>query len=171
MEDYWAEGMSLDQLRDFFLQPNNMLAQNHYGQLGLRCRFIEARRAGMVLPYNLALVGNPVTGVMAGGPMTALLDTCCALAAATATDQLGLSPTLDLRMDHMGLAEPGVDLLAEAVAYRASSSIIFTRGIIFQDDPERPIVRALVNFTAQRIASMQASSITANSTAGGSDTK
>lgn len=163
------ENKALDHFREFFMRRMNSPSDNHFGQLGLQCSFIEAGRAGMVLPYHSALVGNPATGVMAGGPMTALLDTCCAMAAATATEKIGFSPTLDLRMDHMGLAEAGTDLLAEAEAYRVSSSIIFTRGIIFQDDRERPIVRALVNFTAQQIGSMQASSAPANApTEGGS---
>lgn len=139
--------MSLDQFREFFIQRMNSQTDSHFGQLGLQCSFIEAGRAGLVLPYNPLLVGNPATGVMAGGPMTALLDSCCAIAAATATENIEFSPTLDLRMDHMGLAEAGKDLQAEAEVYRVTPSVIFTRGIIYQDDPERPIVRALANFT------------------------
>ncbi|MEX1032752.1 MAG: PaaI family thioesterase [Cellvibrionaceae bacterium] len=138
---------SLDNFREFFLQRMNSPSDNHFGCLRLQCRFIEAGRAGMDLPYNAQLIGNPASGVMAGGPMTALMDTCCAVAAATATDVIGFCPTLDLRMDHMGLAEAGKMLRAEAEAYRVTRSIIFTRGIIYHDDPERPIARGLVNFT------------------------
>ncbi len=85
---------------------------------------------------------------MANGVMSALLDTCCAIAAATSLEKIAFCPTLDLRMDHMGMAAPDKPLKAEAEVYRSTSSVIFTRGTIFQDeDRDRPIVRALINFT------------------------
>jgi uncharacterized protein (TIGR00369 family) len=137
----------LDQFREFFMARVKSKTGNHFSALGLECRFIEAGRAGLDLPFKPELAGDAATGIVAGGPMTALLDSCCAIAAATAGDTIAFCPTLDLRMDHMAMPEPGKTLHAEAEAYRVTRSIIFTRGIIYQDDPERPVVRALVNFT------------------------
>jgi acyl-coenzyme A thioesterase PaaI-like protein len=146
----------LAQFRAFFMEATPGPRPGHFGRLGFRCQFIEIGRAGLDLPFSRELVGDPATGALAGGPMTALMDSCCALAAATAREPISFCPTLDLRMDHMGLAEPGKTLHAEAEAYRVSKSVIFTRGIIFQDDRNRPIAHGLVNFTpiAYKIGSM-----------------
>lgn len=141
------EKTPLEQFRDFFMTRQDRPKPGHFGALKLHYRYIEAGRAGLDLPFDPDLVGDPATGAMAGGPMTALMDTCCAMAAATARDPIGFCPTLDLRMDHMGLADPDKTLHCEAEAYRVSKSVIFTRGIIYQDDPERPIARGLANFT------------------------
>lgn len=141
------EKTPLELFRDFFMERQDLPKPNHFGALKLHYRFIEAGHAGLDLPFGAELVGDPATGAMAGGPMSALMDTCCAMAAATARDPIGFCPTLDLRMDHMGLAQPGKTLHCDAEAYRVSKSVIFTRGIIYQDDPERPIARGLANFT------------------------
>lgn len=138
---------SLEQFRDFFIRRQGMLAGGHFNALGLVPIALEKGKAEMDLPWREDLVGDPGNSVIAGGPLTALLDTCCALAAATAGDRINFCPTLDLRMDHMGMPEPGKTLHARAEAYRVTASVIFTRGIIYQDDPERPLVHGLVNFT------------------------
>lgn len=152
------EKSPLEQFRAFFMDAAPGPRPGHFGRLGFRCRFIEIGRAGLDLPFSAELVGDPATGAVAGGPITALMDSCCALAAATAREPISFCPTLDLRVDHMGVAEPGKTLRAEAEAYRVSTSVIFTRGIIFQDDPNRPVARGLVNFTpiAYKIGRMPA---------------
>lgn len=138
---------SLEQFRQFFIQGHGLAAGGHFVALGLQPRTIEKGWAEMDLPWREDLVGDPGSGVIAGGPLTALMDTCCAIAAATAGDRINFCPTLDLRMDHMGKPDPGKTLRARAEAYRVTSSVIFTRGIIYQDDPERPVVHGLANFT------------------------
>jgi acyl-coenzyme A thioesterase PaaI-like protein len=141
------EKTPLEQFRAFFMEGMQRPRPGHFGRLGFQCVSIEIGTAALDLPFGPELVGDPETGAVAGGPMTALMDSCCALAAATAREPISFCPTLDLRMDHMGLAEPGKTLHCEAEAYRVTRSVIFTRGIIFQDDRNRPIVRGLVNFT------------------------
>ena len=93
------------------------------------------------------LVGNPITGGVASGPVFALLDTCCAMAAATVGEQIRLSPTLDLRVDFLGPAKPNMPVYAEAKAYRDTRFVIFTEGKAYQDDKNKPIARSTVNFT------------------------
>ena len=55
----------------------------HNKALGLKV--IGARKgfASMELGWREELVGNPETGVLAGGPLTAMLDGCCGMAVAT----------------------------------------------------------------------------------------
>ncbi|MGQ9427058.1 PaaI family thioesterase [Gilvimarinus sp. F26214L] len=144
----------LAKFREYFISRLNAARENHVAALGLKCSFIEPGRAGMYMDWQEELAVSGTSGIVAGGAMTALLDSCCALAAATSGEEIAFSPTLDLRMDHMGLPDPRKRLNAEAEAYRVTSSVIFTSGIIFHDDPERPIVRGLFNFTpiSQRVA-------------------
>lgn len=139
---------SLEQFRQFFIQQRQgMLAGGHFSALGLVPRVIEKGVAEVDLPWREDLIGDPGSRVIAAGPLTALLDTCCALAAATAGDSINFCPTLDLRMDHMRMPEPGKTARARAEAYRVTRSVIFTRCIIYHDDPENPIVHGLANFT------------------------
>lgn len=140
-------GPSLEQFRQYFIERKGALASGHFAALGLVPQVIEKGMAEMDLPWREDLVGDPGSGVIAGGPLTALLDTCCALAAATAGESISFCPTLDLRMDHMRMPEPGKTARARAEAYRVTRSVIFTRGIIYHDDPDDPIVRGLANFT------------------------
>lgn len=83
-----------------------------------------------------------------GGAITALLDSCCGFAASTALDQLGLTPTIDLRIDYMGPAEPHQPIYGVGEVYRTSKHVIFTRGIAHQGDPDRPIAQAVGNFVS-----------------------
>src|SRR5258708_37479258 len=55
----------------------------HSKALGIK--IIDARRgfASMRLEWREELVGNPETGVLAGGPLTAMPDGCCGMARAT----------------------------------------------------------------------------------------
>ncbi len=138
----------LEHFSDFFIERMLEATGNHFGSLQLQNPVIEKGRAELEMPYNEMFVGNPDTRIMANGVMSALLDTCCAIAAATSQEKIAFCPTLDLRMDHMGMAEADKPLRAEAEVYRSTPSIIFTRGSIFQDNNrDRPIVKALINFT------------------------
>ncbi|MBB5189010.1 uncharacterized protein (TIGR00369 family) [Zhongshania antarctica] len=119
---------------------------DHFTTLGIRPEYVERHRAGLSMPYDKALVGDPDTGVIHGGAITALLDTCCGFAAATALDDLGLTPTIDLRIDYMRPATPGLTVYADAEVYRVTESVIFTRAIAHHGDTERAIASVVGNF-------------------------
>ncbi|MCV6615349.1 MAG: PaaI family thioesterase [Cellvibrionaceae bacterium] len=120
---------------------------DHFHQLGLAFTTMETGVCEMVLPYSDRLVGNPETGVVHGGAITALLDTCCGMAAGSVLEGLGLTPTMDLRIDYMGAAEPGVDIHARADIYRSSQSVIFARARAYhQGQEDRPIAHCVANF-------------------------
>ena len=125
----------------------NANPDDHFHALGLQFTLIEKGKTRVVLPYSEAIVGNPETGVIHGGALTALLDTACGFAAMTALDRLGLCPTIDLRIDYMGPAKPGLPVYAQAEAYRVTKQVIFCRGIAYQDDKDRPVAHCVANFT------------------------
>ena len=94
------------------------------------------------VPWRADLVGDPDTGVLAGGLVTALLDHVGGLAVWIAMDAFRPIATLDLRVDYMRAAEPGRDLLAQAKCYRLTPSIGFVRAWAFEDDPSDPVAAA-----------------------------
>lgn len=94
------------------------------------------------VPWRPEWVGDPETGVLAGGLVTTLLDHVGGLAVWVAMDAFRSVATLDLRVDYMRAAEPGRDLLAQAKCFRLSPTVAFVRGWAFEDDPSNPVAAA-----------------------------
>ncbi len=116
--------------------------------LHLNMSLIKASRDGIELemPYDDRLVGNPETGVIHSGAITTLMDSCCGLAVFTRMEQLEACPTLDLRIDHMKTAEPGKPVRAFAEAYHITRSMVFTRGVVYQESRDKPVAHAVGTF-------------------------
>jgi uncharacterized protein (TIGR00369 family) len=107
-------------------------------------------RSTMRLPYAAHLVGNPDTGVIHGGAITALLDHACGMAVSSGVEavrpnaEYGMRgvATLDLRIDYLRAAEPGRDVIVTAECVRVTRQIVFARGRAHQGDPENPVALA-----------------------------
>ena len=100
----------------------------------------------MQLEWREELVGNPETGVLAGGPLTAMLDGCCGMSVATLLTAPEPFATLDLRIDSVRPAEPGKPVIAEAECYRITRSVAFTRAFAHHGDAKDPIAAAAGTF-------------------------
>jgi len=101
------------------------------------------------VPYAEHLVGDPDTGVIHGGVITALLDNASGMAVRSEPNEVdeGRSmATLDLRIDYMRPAQPRQDLLAEAQCYRMTSNVAFVRAIAYHDDRNDPIASSVATF-------------------------
>jgi uncharacterized protein (TIGR00369 family) len=118
----------------------------HNKALGIRVVAIARGLASMQLDWREELVGNPETGVLAGGPLTAMLDGCCGLAVATMLTKPEPFATLDLRIDYAKPAVPGKPVIAEAECYRITRSVAFTRAFAHQGDPKNPVAAAAGTF-------------------------
>jgi uncharacterized protein (TIGR00369 family) len=94
------------------------------------------------VPYRPELVGDPDTGVIAGGVVTTLLDSACGWATAAALTEPTSIATLDLRIDYMRPAEPGRDILATAHCYKLTRSVAFVRAVAYDVDPSDPVAAA-----------------------------
>ena len=92
------------------------------------------------------LVGDPDTGVIAGGVVTTLLDHACGQAVFAALMQFTSIATLDLRIDYMRAAEPGLDVYARAHCYKLTRSIAFVRATAYDRDPGDPVATAQAAF-------------------------
>ena len=123
-----------------------MERSGHGAALGFDLRVVERGEVSMTFPYNEAVIGNPVTGVVHGGVIVSLLDTCCGCAAITSMPHPAVTPTMDLRLDYMHPAEPGQPIYLSAKVYRNSSNVIFCRGSAWQDDKENPIAHCVATF-------------------------
>ncbi len=109
------------------------------------------------VPYRPEWVGDPDTGVLAGGLVTTLLDHVGGLAVWVAMDAFRPIATLDLRVDYMRAAQPGRDLLAQARCFRLTPTIAFVRGWAFEDDPSNPVAAAQAAYVVnQRSAGVAA---------------
>jgi uncharacterized protein (TIGR00369 family) len=121
------------------LDPRAMVVTSPFARdAGIELVSYEKGRACLRLPYREKLVGNPLTRVIHGGAVTALLDHTSGFAVRTALDAPTPIATLDLRIDYMRAAEPGRAILAEAHCFKVTSSIAFVRGTAYHD-PGDPI--------------------------------
>lgn len=124
------------------LLPQLASGAAHTHALGFQYEGLEGDRVRLRLPYRDDLVGDPETGVLAGGLVTTLLDHVGGLAVWVGLKTYQPIATLDLRVDYMRAAIPGRDLLAEARCYRLTRSIGFVRAWAFEDDPADPVAAA-----------------------------
>lgn len=122
--------------------------------LGFRLLHVEPGRGSILTPWNEALVGDPDTGVVAGGVITALLDHCCGLAITSRAAEIGFfaTATLDLRIDYMRPAAPRADITGVAHCYKLTRSIAFVRAHAFDADPDDPVATAQAAFILKRSA-------------------
>lgn len=112
----------------------------HSMELGMRLENVAREGVTLRLPHAPHLVGNPWNGVVHGGPLLALLDHAGGLAAACRLyPEYDITPTLDLRIDHLRRPEAGVDFLAFAECYRMTSQVAFVRGCAYQADRDNPV--------------------------------
>ncbi len=119
----------------------------HSMELGMTLEEITPKGLVVRLPYSQKIIGNPDTGVIHGGAITSLMDQSCGLAVAQAmAPDFDITPTIDLRIDYMRPAEPGKDVFAYVEAYRKTRSVVFTRGVAYQDDRDEPIAHCVANF-------------------------
>lgn len=116
--------------------------------LGIRLVSAEPGFGVMAVAYRADLVGDPATGVLAGGVITSLLDHVCGYAASS-SQFAGPHPmtrhsvaTLDLRIDYLRPAEPGREVLARAHCYHRTRSIAFVRAAAYEQDEANPIATA-----------------------------
>jgi uncharacterized protein (TIGR00369 family) len=118
----------------------------HNHALGIVIEDMGDRSARFRLPYALRLVGNPDTGVLHGGVITALLDACCGAAVFASLPHLQPIATLDLRIDYLRPAEPGRDVWAEAVCHHVTSNVAFVRASAYHAAGEVAIASAAGTF-------------------------
>ena len=114
--------------------------------LGMETLSIGPEGVVMKVPYRDDLVGDPRTGVIAGGVVTTLLDHSCGQAVYAALPEPTSIATLDLRIDYMRRSKPGLDLYVSAQCYKLAHAIAFVRAIAYDISPDDPVAAAQAAF-------------------------
>jgi uncharacterized protein (TIGR00369 family) len=132
---------------DVFERVRTMMQWTPQGRaLGFDVTKLEGNHVWGRAPYKPELVGDPETGVIAGGVITTFLDQLCGMAAVLAMKEPSMVATIDIRIDYMRAAEPGRDVLAEAHCYKIGRNVAFVRAVAFEESADNPIAHATSTF-------------------------
>ena len=121
----------------------------HSKALGMELTEIGNGRAVIVMPYDKKLIGDPDTGVIHGGAVSALMDTCCGAAVMSHPSEPSSTATIDLRIDYMRGATPGQTFTTPATCHHVTRNVAFVRAVATDEETEVPVATASGAFTLE----------------------
>lgn len=119
----------------------------HAQALGMALQDLDAGTAVITMPYADKLVGDPKTGVVHGGAVSALMDTACGAAVMSHPSNPALTATMDLRIEYLRAATPGQRLITRATCYHVTRSVAFVRATASDEDEDNLVATATATFT------------------------
>jgi len=122
----------------------------HARALGLQLTEIANGTAVIAMPYDEKLIGDPKTGVIHGGAVSAVMDTCCGAAVMSHPSAPGGTATIDLRIDYMRAATPGQTITATATCFHITRNVAFVRATAVDEDADNPVAMATGSFTVEK---------------------
>ena len=100
----------------------------------------------LTLPYHADMIGDEDSGVIASGPIFALMDIATSLATMRKLGRFVPHATLDLRVDYLRPAKPGHTVIGHGESFAIKRSIAFVRGQAHDGDPDDPIAHVTGTF-------------------------
>lgn len=122
----------------------------HSRALNMQLEELGAGRAVISMPWDAKLVGDPRTGVIHGGAVSALMDTCCGAAVMSHPEAAAVTATIDLRIDYMRAATPRQRITARAEVYHLTRTVAFLRATAHDEEAGLPVATATGAFTVDR---------------------
>lgn len=144
MSDSTNTGRQIDSAKRFIEVIPHAMA------LGMRIDEIGPDGTTISMPWDERFVGDPRSGVIHGGVISALMDTCAGAAVLARGEGITSTATIDLRIDYMRAATPGQRITARAECYHITRSVAFVRARATDDDTDTPIATAAGAFTVGR---------------------
>ncbi len=118
----------------------------HSGALGTRFIGHGADWAELAIDYREDLIGDAESGVLASGPIVALMDIATSLSVWIKRGAFRPQATLDLRIDYLRAATPGRTVIGRGECYRLTRRVAFVRGQAHDGDPADPIAHVTGTF-------------------------
>lgn len=122
----------------------------HAAALNMQLDEIGDGRATISMAYDARLVGDPATGVLHGGAISALMDTASGASVMSHPEAPYSTATLDLRIDYFRPATPGQTVTARAECHHVTRSVAFVRVTATDQDESRPVAMGTGAFTVDR---------------------
>lgn len=118
----------------------------HGDALGIRYRAHGPDWCELALPFDPRLIGDVERGVLASGPIIALLDMATSVAVWMKRGGFLPHATLDLRVDYLRPAVAGREVIGRGECYRVTRSVGFVRGVAHDGDPDDPVAHVAGTF-------------------------